>query len=95
MRLLKLMADYECFPLWELSENVGNVDPDSLQISARLKADLMAWAELFDKTLNYDDPVRSGFSSTDEEDRFKEQGRLLGERLQAELGVTAKVSVCV
>ncbi|KES16178.1 hypothetical protein GASC598I20_006050, partial [Gilliamella apicola SCGC AB-598-I20] len=34
MKKIKLMADYECYPLWIDSDNeVGNIDPDSLLIS--------------------------------------------------------------
>jgi len=38
VRIIKLMADYQCFPLWEASPGkVGNVDPNTLPISEGLK----------------------------------------------------------
>lgn len=96
MRTLKLMADYDCFPLWEASPGqVGNIDPETLNISAELKGDLAEWARFFDQTLNRDDPANSGFASTEAENAFKMQGRTLGERLQTELGAAYVVKVKV
>lgn len=59
MRVIKLMADYQCFPLWEASPGaVGNIDPKDLPISLSLQRELMVWAEKFDATLNMQDPAR-------------------------------------
>lgn len=39
MKTIKLMADYDCFPLWKSSPGeVGNIDPEDLPISYDLKA---------------------------------------------------------
>lgn len=96
MRILKIMADYDCFPLWEATPGqVGNVDPGSLPISKQLQAELAAWAQIFNHTLNQDDPQKSGFVCTEEEKKFKVMGRALGERLQAELGADFMVKVKV
>ena len=87
MRYLKLMADYQCFPLWENSSDlVGNVDPISLPISENLISRLNEWAEVFDATLNLNDPVRSGFSSEKLKVEFHEKGHDLCLLLQSELG---------
>lgn len=87
MRTIKLMADYECFPLWEASPgDVGNIDPDSLPVSEDLRVRLMSWAEKFDSTLNMNDPLNSGFADEEEEINFKKAGQELGEHLQEELG---------
>ena len=87
MKILKLMADYDSFPLWDASPNeFGNVDPERLPLSPQLKANLAEWARSFDKTLDRDDPMNSGFANPGEEEAFKTQGRALAERLQAELG---------
>jgi hypothetical protein len=57
MRTIKVMADYQCFPLWEASPGeVGNIDPDDLPISHILKERLAAWARAFDATLSMDYP---------------------------------------
>lgn len=87
MKKIKLMADYECYPLWIDSENeVGNIDPDSLLISDSLKNELNKWSDDYDKTLNSDNPLESGFKTINEEIAFKEKGKCLQEKLQIELG---------
>lgn len=87
MRYLKLMPDYQCSPLWESSSDLlGNVDPASLPISENLTSKLNEWAEIFDATLNLDDPVQSGFSSEKLKDEFHDKGRDLCLLLQSELG---------
>jgi hypothetical protein len=96
MRMIKLMADYQCYPLWEASPGVvGNVDPGELPISSLLKERLMAWAATFDATLDMDDPANSGFESEKAADEFRDEGMVLAQQLQDELGaaylVTAKI----
>ena len=87
MKKIKLMADYECYPLWIDSDNeVGNIDPDSLLNSDSLKNELNKWSDDDDKTLNSDNPLESGFKTINEEIAFKEKGKSLQEKLQIELG---------
>jgi hypothetical protein len=94
MRTLKLMADYQCYPLWEASPGeVGNIDPNSLPLSTSLQAQLLDWADVYDKTLNWEDPATSGFACVDAVDEFKAQGMRLADRLRAELGPEFVVEV--
>lgn len=87
MKTIKLMADYFCSPLWKADPmEVGNIDPDSLPISQNLKEMLSAWAAEYDKTLDMDDPSKSGFKSEHEELAFKEIGANLANLLREELG---------
>lgn len=87
MRKIKLMPDYHCYPLWEESvDEVGNINPSDLPISDDLKMQLIAWAQLYDSTLNMDDPICSGFANGEIEAEFEKTGNSLGERLQCELG---------
>jgi len=87
MRTIKLMADYQCYPLWEASPGeVGNVDPGELPISSLLKEQLMMWAAKFDATLDMDDPANSGFESEKAADEFRNEGMALARQLQDELG---------
>ena len=87
MRYLKLMADYHCFPLWENSSDlVGNVDPASIPISENLTSKLNEWAEIFDATLNLNDPVRSGFAAEKLKIEFHDKGHDLCLSLKSELG---------
>jgi hypothetical protein len=96
MRKIKLMPDYQCFPLWEASDGMlGNIDPNSLPISQTLKVDLAEWAHSFDLTLNLDDPPSSGFPDAQTEDAFIQQGNELGIRLQKELGQSFEVILSV
>jgi hypothetical protein len=92
MRAIKLMADYASHPLWEASPDaVGNIDPAVLPVSDALKNRLRAWAESFDRTLNDDDPLASGFASADEAEGFARDGQDLARDLQAELGPEYRV----
>ena len=87
MRAIKLMADYQCFPLWEASAGyVGNINPDDLPISSSLRDRLMAWAAVFDTTLDMDDPASSGFESEEAANDFRIEGLALAQQLQDELG---------
>lgn len=87
MRTIKVMADYQCFPLWEASPGeVGNIDPDDLPISQSLKERLATWARAFDATLNMEYPPDSGFESEEAEVEFKREGHRLAEQLRDELG---------
>ena len=81
---MKLMADYDCYPLW--GEDGENIDPSSLGLSETLTRDLNAWAKSYDATLNQDDPLKSGFASEDAERLFQEEGARLHLLLQRELG---------
>jgi hypothetical protein len=96
MRIIRLSADYECFPLWEASPGeVGNINPDELPISGDLKRRLLEWADEFDAILDRDDPAKSGFASAEAERRFEDTGRRLGEELKRELGADFSVIVQV
>lgn len=87
MRKIKLMPDYNCFPLWGASaDDVGNIDPEELPISTLLKKKLLDWSQKYDATLNLDDPIESGFRSEEEEQAFKSEGQALALLLQKELG---------
>jgi len=87
MRSIRISADYECYPLWEANPGiVGNINPADLPISPELIDQLMSWANTFDKTLNMDDPVNSGFQNDQEEFSFREEGLILAEKLKNELG---------
>jgi hypothetical protein len=93
MRTIKLMADYQCFPLWEASPGiVGNIDPEDLPISSSLQQRLMAWAEKYTATLDMDDPPCSGFESEQEASEFRQEGEVLVQCLREELGVSYAVT---
>lgn len=96
MKNLKLMADYQCHPIWDMSPGMyGDIDPNTLPISADLRQKLADWALVFDETLDTEDPVNSGFKSDEMKAEFKEQGIKLAKQLQQELGSEFVVSVKV
>ena len=85
MRNIKLMADYECFAIWD-EDTVDNLNPDDLPISDNLKLKIHQWEETFDATLNRSDPANSGFSGRDDLRQFDEEGLKLWQQLRQELG---------
>lgn len=94
MKTIKLMADYQCYPLWHVSPNeFGDIDPRSLPISALLSKELLDWATTYDNTLNWEDPWCSGFENDEAVESFKSQGMKLAEQLRQELGSQFAVTV--
>lgn len=88
------MPDYQCFPLWEIGENIyDNIDPNDLPISQELKRDLYAWADTYESFLNLEDPLNSRFVSEEEEKQFETDGENLQKRLQEELGENFKIDL--
>lgn len=84
---IKMMADYESFPLWDLGpDGPRNLDPSVMALSPGLQESLDAWARRYDATLDRHDPARSGFADRLEERAFDEDGLRLASRLKAELG---------
>jgi hypothetical protein len=84
MKHLKVMADYHCFPIWDIDEP-NNIDPHTLPLSEALIAKLMQWAARYDNTLNTEYPPSSGFLDTDSAVSFIHDGKDLTESLRNEL----------
>ncbi len=88
MKPIKLMADYECHPLWDMTpRKYRDINPEDLPISQNLKQQLAQWARSYDKTLNMADPASPSFQSPQAANDFKKEGCGLVERLQDELGI--------
>jgi hypothetical protein len=83
-RRVKVMADYDCHPLWTLDEGrYGDFAPETLNLSPDLTRDLNAWAEAYTSSLNRDDPANSRW--TEAQHRAHERaGRPLAVRLARE-----------
>ncbi|WP_284087216.1 hypothetical protein [Acinetobacter nosocomialis] len=86
-KLIKLMPDYQCYPLWEYDELglVANLNPKDLPISEILIDKLILWFDMYDETLCLDDPINSGFKSIQDEREFKLLGSELFDLLREEL----------
>ncbi|MBH8552854.1 hypothetical protein I8751_10835 [Nostocaceae cyanobacterium CENA357] len=83
---IKLMADYECDPLWwEDAGKVGNIDPARLPLSQETISRLRKWASAYNATLNWQDPGNSPDLSEEAEAAFEEEGISLWKQLQTEL----------
>jgi hypothetical protein len=82
---IKLMADYNCFLLWNMNE-ISNIDPNTLPLSIEIKQRLENWAYCYDVTLNLDDPLSSGFPTAEAGITFEEEGKALWKILQETLG---------
>lgn len=87
MRSIKLMPDYQCYPLWDMNvDEYGDIDPATLPISNLLCSQLIDWACAYDQTLNNRDPLNSGFFTVKQKNAFETEGRRLAMRLTEELG---------
>lgn len=80
------MADYECWPLWEPGGDPYPLEASSLPLSPWLQESLRHWAEVYDATLDRQDPASSGFFTELERQKFIQDGLALRQRLQDELG---------
>ena len=85
-RILKLMADYGAWPLWDSEAPEYNIDPNTLPISEDTKRRLLTWADVYDATLNQEYPPSSAFKSQEMERAFRREGSLLIQQLRSELG---------
>ena len=87
------MADYECFPLWGQSDDLPiNIDPQTLPLTSETVQELLNWADLYDGTLNREDPEESGFRTASEAEEFETKGIQLWQTLSDELGPEYEVS---
>jgi hypothetical protein len=92
MPVLRVMADYESFPLWiRDGSGTANVDPAGLPISPTLAHQLLEWATEYDRTLDRDDPLASGFPDERTEEAFHVRGSELAGLLVAELPANYRV----
>ena len=91
-KLIKLMPDYGCSPLWEYAggDLIDNSDPERLPLTGELKAALGRWASAYDATLNQEYPPDSGFPNPADEDAFEVEGLRLWKELQAKLGTNTR-----
>ena len=85
MRNLALMAEYDCFAIWD-KDAPDNLNADVLPISESLKTRIHAWETTFDGTQVRDDPDASGFSTESALREFDEEGRKIWKCLIGELG---------
>ena len=88
---IKVMADYDCWPLWHYQDDVGNIDPAALDLSPGLIEALLAWAEEYDSILNRQDPASTSWPSIERQKDFVDRGRQLALKLKVELASAGRV----
>ena len=88
---IKLMPEYQCWPLWSSDIDGNNVDPNTLAISDDLKRELDSWSDEYDATLNMEYPPDSDFPSLEAFEQFQTKGNDLQKRLQLELGLGYRI----
>ena len=89
---IKLMADYECYPLWWASSGkVGDIDPETMPLSEKTVSRLEKWADIYDAKLNWEDPNSSGFPTLEAKAAFEQEGISLWKQLQKELAPNYEV----
>jgi hypothetical protein len=85
MRNLALMAEYDCFAVWD-RDAPDNLNADVLPISDDLKGRIHAWERAFAHTQVKDDPDASGFSDPRALAEFDQEGTRIWKSLIEELG---------
>lgn len=85
MHLLRLGADYKCWPLWEAQDLPNNVDPFTLPITENLASALVNWADEYTATLNRSDPLRSGFPDLPSAEAWLQKGADLAVQFRQEV----------
>ncbi|MTJ14578.1 hypothetical protein FJR11_18755 [Anabaena sp. UHCC 0187] len=89
---IKLMADYGCYPLWwASSDKVGDIDPETIPLSEETISRLEKWADIYNATLNWQDPGNSPDLSPEEAAAFEQEGISLWKQLQKELAPNYEV----
>lgn len=86
--LIKLLADYHCWPLWvrgQHDELFEPRDPATLGLSASLVGRLAAWQQWYESMVNIADPDDSRPVTVAEDEAFAAEGRLLAARVAEEL----------
>lgn len=83
-RKIKLMAEYNSSPLWDM-ETADNLELEELPLSGAIRQRLNDWARVYDRLLNWDDPADSAFPDPAAREAFDREGTLIWQQLQAEL----------
>jgi len=85
LQRIKLMPDYSCYPLWDRDDG-GDIEPWELPLSEATIERLLNWQDIYDRTIDWDDPASAGFASEKEKRVFEREGISLWKQLQKELG---------
>jgi len=79
---LRLMADYECYPLWGSEGGLRNLNPLDLPITGDLATALTEWADEYTATMERTNPRISGFLDVAAAEAWLSAGAELANRLR-------------
>ncbi|MEG4958853.1 MULTISPECIES: hypothetical protein [unclassified Microcoleus] len=82
---IKLMADFDCYPLWDMDDG-GDIAPTELPLSEATIERLLNWQKIYDGIIDWNDPASAGFATIKEERAFERKGISLWCQLKRELG---------
>ena len=82
-KYIRLMAEYCCDCLW--GED-GAVNQEHFPLRLETRKRLLAWAEIYHTSLNWQDPLATEPWSQEKIKAFEEEGRALWAQLRHELG---------
>lgn len=89
---IKLMADYDCSPLWWAGDGkVSPIELDEIPLSENTIERLKLWATAYNRKLNREDPANSPGFTSEEQSAFECEGVSLLDRLQRELAPNYEV----
>jgi hypothetical protein len=88
--VIRLMADYYCWPLWWMNGD-GDIDPHTLPLSPETIERLVRWSDTYDSVLNIADPASSMWPSIEAHEAFYQEGYELWLVVRRELEGSYKV----
>ncbi|MEM1370030.1 MAG: hypothetical protein AAGG02_18900, partial [Cyanobacteria bacterium P01_H01_bin.15] len=71
---IRLVIDYDAYPIWDDDEGGGDIDPKLLPISEKLAQDLYAWVDLYMGERDPYDVAYGTVPSEDEKKAFEKEG---------------------
>ena len=83
MSRLRIVPDYDCWPIWDEEGEMNQ--PSDYPLSQETIERMDKWQAKIDSKLNLADPELTGFKP-EEWEAFQEEGRELARRMQEELG---------
>ena len=90
VKRIKLMPDYNCYPIWDMDE-VDNINPQDLPLKTETIHRLNAWADLFECGLDWHDPGGKSLWSEEDTNLYQQEGLSLWHQLHQELTPEYKV----
>lgn len=72
VRIIRMAPEYGCWPLWDDATG-ENIEPTDLPIPPELAQRIGTWDDIFQTTLDRDDPVNSAFPDPSAEAAWRDE----------------------